>query len=62
MRSSFSSSPSSILVTGIPVHLETISATSSASTSSFSIRLAPLLSASRASSACSSFSSAGRMP
>ncbi len=36
---SFLTSPSSILLTGIPVHFETISAISSSSTSSFSILL-----------------------
>ena len=35
---SFLTSPSSIFETGIPVHLETIRATSSSSTSSFSMR------------------------
>ena len=41
MCSSFSTSPSSIRVTGMPVHLATTSATSSASTSSLSMRWPP---------------------
>ena len=50
MWSSFSISPSSMRETGMPVHLETTSAMSSASTSSLSIRCPPLCSARRASS------------
>ena len=42
MWTSFSFSPSIILATGMPVHLATTSATSSASTSSLSILLAGL--------------------
>ena len=55
-------SDSSILVTGMPVHLETISAMSSASTSSF--RYFPFfwISASRFSSCWISFSTAGSRP
>ena len=44
MVTSFLTSPSSIFETGIPVHLETMRATSSSSTSSLSMRLPPWLS------------------
>ena len=68
MRTSFSISPSSSRVTGTPVHLDTISATSSASTTSLrkrgpwalSVALAASASADSAVSSC--FSSSGMVP
>ena len=63
MWTSFSISPSSSRVTGTPVHLETISATSSASTSSLKNRgVAAATSCSADSAASSAFSSSGIVP
>ncbi len=59
MRSSFSVSPWSILPTGIPVHAETTSATSSGPTSSLSMAFEA---ASLSSASASCFSSSGRRP
>ncbi len=60
MDRSFLTSPSTSRETGIPVHRETISATSSSSTSSFSRRVGPSAAGRDASSTC--FCRAGMVP
>ena len=62
MRSSLSDSPSSILPTGMPVHEDTTSATSSGPTSSLSIEVDAPASASAFSASVSCFSSSGMRP
>ena len=59
---SLATSPSSIFETGMPVHFETTRATSSSSTSSFSMRPAFCISSSFAFAAASCFSSVTSLP